>query len=63
MTRELDPADRRSFLVSLTPAGARAAAQVATAIRDLEEQALAKVSPAEQAGFAAVIRALSEVHR
>lgn len=63
VTRELDPADRRSFLISLTPAGARAASQVAAAVRSLEERALASVTPADRAGFAAVIHALSEVHR
>ncbi len=63
LARELDPADRRSFLVSLTPPGARAAAEVAAAVRSLEEQALATVTPAQRAGFAAVVRAFSEVPR
>ena len=63
VTRELDPADRRSFLVSLTPPGSLAAAQVAAAVRDLEEQALSGVTLAQRAGFAAVVRAFSEVPR
>jgi MarR family transcriptional regulator, organic hydroperoxide resistance regulator len=61
VAREVDPADRRSFLVSLTGTGQQAAAAVSGAVRDLESAALAGVSAAERAGFFAVIRALSEV--
>jgi MarR family transcriptional regulator, organic hydroperoxide resistance regulator len=60
-TREVDLADRRSFLVSLTPAGQLAAGHVSDAIRDLERQALGQVTGDQQAGFRAVIQALSEV--
>ena|SRR5215831_18023950 len=59
--REVDPADRRSFLISLTPDGGRAAAAVSAAVDGLERAALVRVSEAERAGFLAVIRALSEV--
>jgi DNA-binding MarR family transcriptional regulator len=61
VVREVDPADRRSFLISLTPAGRRAAATVSAAVRDLEQGALTRVSPAQRAGFFAVVSALSEV--
>ena len=60
VAREVDPADRRSFLISLTPAGQQAAGTVAAAVRELEQGALARVNPAQQAGFFAVIHALSE---
>jgi DNA-binding MarR family transcriptional regulator len=63
IAREPDPADRRSFLISLTPAGRAAARHAAAAIADLERQALATVTPAQRAGFHAVIDALTEVTR
>jgi len=60
VVREVDPADRRSFLVSLTLAGQRAAGTVSAAVRELEQSVLIRVSPAQRAGFFAVIDALSE---
>ena len=58
IVRELDPADRRSFLISLTPRGEAAARTVAAAVRDLEREALAAVTEADLAGFRAVASAL-----
>jgi len=63
IARELDLADRRSFLISLTPAGRAVAEHAAAAIADLERQALATVTRAQRAGFHAVIDALTEVSR
>jgi MarR family transcriptional regulator, organic hydroperoxide resistance regulator len=61
LVRDLDPADRRSFLISLTSRGEAAAQTVATAVRDIERQALAAVTEADLAGFHALIDALTEV--
>jgi DNA-binding MarR family transcriptional regulator len=61
--RQSDPADRRSFVVVLTPDGLAAAQRAAEAIAALERQALATVTPAQRAGFYALIDALTEVSR
>jgi MarR family transcriptional regulator, organic hydroperoxide resistance regulator len=63
LVREGDPADRRSFVIVLTPDGLAAATRAAEAIADLERLALAAVTPAQRAGFYAVIDALTEVSR
>ena len=63
IVRETDLADRRSFVIRLTPAGRAATERAAGAIADLERQALAAVTPAERAGFHALIDALTEVSR
>ncbi len=63
VTRELDPADRRSFRVSLTAEGREVAGAARGAAEDLERTALAAISDADLAGFRAVTRALAEVSR
>ena len=63
LKRQSDPGDRRSFVVVLTPDGLAAAKRAAEAIADLERHALATVTPAQRAGFHAVIDALTEVSR
>ena len=60
LTRELDPADRRSFRLPLTEAGRAVAARVRTAIADLERDALSRLSATQIAGYHAVITALQE---
>ena len=60
LTRELDPADRRSFRLPLTEAGQAAAGRVLTAIADLERDALSGLSATQVAGYHAVITALQE---
>jgi MarR family transcriptional regulator, organic hydroperoxide resistance regulator len=60
LTRELDPADRRSFRLPLTETGQAVAARVRAAVTDLERDALAGLSATQVAGFHAVMSALQE---
>jgi len=60
VTRELDPADRRSFRLPLTEAGRAVAARVRAAVAGLERDALSGLSATQIAGFQAVITALQE---
>jgi DNA-binding MarR family transcriptional regulator len=63
IVRETDLADRRSYVIVLTPAGRAAARRAAAVIEDLERQALTAVTPAQLAGFHTVIDALTQVSR
>ena len=60
LTRELDPADRRSFRLPLTEAGQTVAARVLAVIAELERSALARLPATQLAGYHAVITALQE---
>jgi DNA-binding MarR family transcriptional regulator len=61
LSRELDPADRRSFRLPLTGAGRAAATQILAAMAELEHHTLAGLSADQVAGYHAVIAALEEV--
>lgn len=63
LVRQSDLADRRSFVVVLTPDGLAAARRAAEAIAGLERQALAAITPEQRAGFQAVIEALTLASR
>jgi DNA-binding MarR family transcriptional regulator len=60
LTRELDPADRRSFRLPLTETGQAVAGRVLAAVADLERVALSRLSATQIAGYHAVITALQE---
>lgn len=61
VTRELDPADRRSFRITLTASGRAVARKITAAITAIETTALAGVSARQLAGYHAVIAALQEI--
>lgn len=61
VTRELDPADRRSFRITLTASGRTVARKITAVITDIETTALAGVSARQLAGYHAVIAALQEI--
>jgi DNA-binding MarR family transcriptional regulator len=56
--RRLNPSDRRSFVVSLSAAGERAARQVTETLDQLERDLVALVAERDLAGVAAVAGAL-----
>jgi DNA-binding MarR family transcriptional regulator len=61
LTRQLDPADRRSFRVRLTDSGQAVATRVHDAVTGLEREALAGLSADQLAGYHAVVDALQEI--
>jgi DNA-binding MarR family transcriptional regulator len=63
VVRQLDPADRRSFLVSLTQDGRPVADRARAEMGALERAALAAVTSADLAGFRVVTQAIMELPR
>jgi DNA-binding MarR family transcriptional regulator len=61
--REVNPRDRRSFVLELSKEGERVARQVHAAFDALEERVLAQVGPRSVAGFLRVVEAFDEVAR
>ena len=61
--RELNPRDRRSFVVHLTAAGRRTAEPVIAALDELERELIATTGKADLAGLAAVTGALETIVR
>jgi len=60
IVRESDSKDRRTFRISLTPTGARAAAKVSAWLERLERAVLSRITAAELRGFSKVVTALQE---
>lgn len=63
VVRQLDPADRRSFLVSLTQDGRSAANRARAEMRAIERTMQSAVTGADLAGFRNVTQAIMEVPR
>jgi DNA-binding MarR family transcriptional regulator len=61
VVRQLDPADRRSFLVSLTQSGQPVAGRARAEMGAIERAALTAVTGSDLAGFRVVTQAIMEV--
>jgi DNA-binding MarR family transcriptional regulator len=61
LTRQLHPADRRTFLLELTTPGREAAGRVSGVVDLLEEHVRTRVSAGQLGAFQAVMAALEEV--
>ena len=59
--RSPDPTDRRSHLLSLTPAGTEMFQSVRSGIRAYEQRLLARLSPAERNGLLGALGTLSSL--
>lgn len=59
--RELNPADRRSFLIHITDAGRAVAEESNRVLLALEDDIRARVSARDVEGFQAVMRAIEEI--
>lgn len=59
--RELNPGDRRSFLIHITDAGHAIAEDADRVLRALEDDIRARVTARDVEGFHAVMRAIEEV--
>jgi DNA-binding MarR family transcriptional regulator len=60
IVREVNPKDRRSFVVTLTASGKNAARRVHRSLQKLEDAALARLSERDLRGFQAVLHILQE---
>jgi DNA-binding MarR family transcriptional regulator len=63
ITREVGAADRRTFVITLTPKGRRVARRVHEHLTGLERAIARRVSPSDVSGFLNVIRAVEEEAR
>jgi DNA-binding MarR family transcriptional regulator len=59
--REMNPADRRSFLIHITDQGRERAEQSNRVLLDLEDAIRSRVTPRDIEGFHAVMRAVEEI--
>jgi len=59
--REMNPDDRRSFLIHITDAGRKLADEADHVLERLEDDIRSRVSPRDVEGFHAVMRAIEEI--
>jgi DNA-binding MarR family transcriptional regulator len=60
ITRDVGKSDRRTFMITPTAKGRRAAARVHAHLTDLEQAVAARVSAADMKGFLKVVSAVEE---
>ena len=60
-TRQLNPDDRRSFLVTITPRGAKAAKKIRAVLEEFETAMDAELSPSDQKAFVRLVKAIDRV--
>jgi DNA-binding MarR family transcriptional regulator len=63
VARTLNPDDRRSFLVTITPAGAREGAAMRKIVDALEKDLAGRITAADLRGFQRVMTAIADVTR
>jgi len=61
--REMNPGDRRSFLIHITDAGRELAERLNRSLETLEDEIRTHLSPQDMEGFRAVMAAVEEVTR
>ena len=61
LTRKLNPSDRRSFTIELTPDGRKLAARIQKMLEAFEEQVKDRITERHSAGFRAVMAAIADV--
>ncbi len=61
--REMNPADRRSFLIHITPRGREMAGRSTRVLEEFEDAVRSRVSPDDVAGFHSVMAAIEEITR
>lgn len=61
LTRQINPGDRRSFTIELTPAGRRLAGKIQKMLVTFEQQLKDRISDRQMAGFGAVMEAIADV--
>ena len=61
LTRKINPSDRRSFTIELTPDGRKLAARIQKMLVAFEEQVKDRITERQSAGFRAVMGAIANV--
>lgn len=61
LVREVDPDDRRSFILRLTQEGKHTTRHIGRLLRKFEREALSRIRPRDLAGFESVMAAIAEV--